>query len=142
MFTFYVPNSYGQTNEIIETGTFTDERDKQTYKWVRLKDGKKWMAQNLNYEISGVICFKKDTSNCLKYGRLYNWEAVNAACPAGWKVPSDDDWWEMSSHYGKASNISPDILSLTVADCSTKAIGYFFAQDLLMHECDMLRVYP
>ena len=49
--------------------------------------------------------------------------------------------WELDVQSVRPLSV-PDILSLTVADCSTKAIGYFFAQDLLMHECDMLRVYP
>lgn len=30
-----------------ETGTFTDARDNFSYRWVVLKDGKKWMANNL-----------------------------------------------------------------------------------------------
>ncbi len=33
-----------------------------------------------------------------KYGKLYNWHAVNHdqnICPAGWKMPDDDDWIEL-----------------------------------------------
>lgn len=30
-------------------GSFVDERDNQSYPWVILKDDKKWMAENLNY---------------------------------------------------------------------------------------------
>ncbi|TVQ15196.1 MAG: hypothetical protein EA361_06295 [Bacteroidetes bacterium] len=33
-----------------------------------------------------------------KYGKLYNWHAVNHdqnICPTGWKMPDDDDWIEL-----------------------------------------------
>ena len=26
------------------------------------------------------------------YGRLYDWEAALTACPAGWHLPSDEEW--------------------------------------------------
>jgi uncharacterized protein (TIGR02145 family) len=35
------------------------------------------------------------------YGALYNWYAVQderGLCPAGWKVPSDDDWAELTEY--------------------------------------------
>ena len=35
------------------------------------------------------------------YGRLYNWYAVSATgglCPAGWQVPTDDDWNELLAY--------------------------------------------
>jgi len=86
------------------SGTFKDKRDGQTYKWLRLKDGKKWIVQNLNYEMADSWCYDDMDSNCAKYGRLYNWEAAMKACPEGWRLPSDDEWWAMASHYGKAYN--------------------------------------
>lgn len=37
------------------------------------------------------------------YGKLYNWFAVNDSkgiCPAGWKVPSDDEWKTLEIELG------------------------------------------
>ena len=37
------------------------------------------------------------------YGRLYNWYAINDSrniAPAGWRVPSDDDWKELEMFLG------------------------------------------
>ncbi len=37
------------------------------------------------------------------YGNLYNWHAVNNSqglCPAGWVVPSNDDWMQLTDHLG------------------------------------------
>ena len=33
------------------------------------------------------------------------WNAAKTACPKGWHLPSDDEWWEMLSQYGKAYNM-------------------------------------
>ena len=87
-----------------ETGSFTDPRDKQSYRWVRLKDGKKWMAENLNHITPDSWCYDTLDSNCDKYGRLYTWDAAKKACPKGWRLPSDEEWWQMASYYGKAYN--------------------------------------
>lgn len=87
-----------------DSGTFKDSRDGQTYKWIRLKDGKKWMAQNLNYKMNDSWCYDDKDSNCREYGRLYNWATAKKSCPNGWRLPSDDDWWKMASYYGKAYN--------------------------------------
>ncbi len=60
----------------INSGTFKDSRDGQSYKWVRLKDGKKWMAENLNYETNNSWWYDNKRSNGDKYGRLYTWQAA------------------------------------------------------------------
>jgi len=34
----------------------------------------------------------KNTVNCDKYGRLYEWETAKEACPKGWHLPSNKEW--------------------------------------------------
>ena len=72
-------------------GEMTDARDDQTYETVTLGD-QTWLAQNLNYEADNSWCFQNDPDNCEIYGRLYNWEAAMDVCPAGWHLPSDQEW--------------------------------------------------
>jgi len=78
-----------------------------------------WMSQNLNvdkfrngdpiphaetreeWEKAGenrhpAWCYyDNDSANADKYGKLYNWYAVNdprGLAPEGWKIPSHEDW--------------------------------------------------
>jgi hypothetical protein len=50
------------------------------------------MAENLSYGAEGSKCYDKKLKNCKKYGRLYDWETAIKACPAGWHLPSNDEW--------------------------------------------------
>jgi uncharacterized protein (TIGR02145 family) len=34
------------------------------------------------------ICYNNDANNCLKNGRMYYYDIVNAVCPEGWHLPS------------------------------------------------------
>jgi len=85
-------------------GVLIDARDRQTYKWIQLLDGKKWMMENLNYAIPESWCYDSDSTHCTNYGRLYAWTEAMKACPSGWHLPSDNEWWTMTSFYGQAYN--------------------------------------
>lgn len=89
-------------------GYFIDFRDGGSYTWVRLLDGKKWMSQNLNYESPDSWCYDNEKSNCAKHGRLYTWETAIKACPDGWRLPTDNEWRNMTKIYGGCDDDASD----------------------------------
>jgi len=65
------------------TSTITDSRDGHIIKVIEI-GSTTWMAENLNHEIrSGCWCYNNDPSDCEVYGKLYDWEAAQNACPEG-----------------------------------------------------------
>lgn len=104
----------------LESNKFTDTRDGQVYKYVKIGT-QTWMAQNLNYKVDSSWCPDNDPTYCnAKYGRIYQWAAAMAIdtsynhklwkgadsmqhqgiCPEGWHIPSDLDWSVLIAYIG------------------------------------------
>ncbi len=86
------------------SGILTDGRDGKKYKTVVI-DGKRWTAENLNrYEPKSgdawSTCQNNDNSYCDKYGRLYTWSMAKTVCPAGWRLPSRQEWQSLVDYAG------------------------------------------
>jgi uncharacterized protein (TIGR02145 family) len=111
-------NNVNNTNQITQTGG---------YKSVMIGN-QIWMVENLNvekfrngdniphaktdeeWEVAGknkrpAWCYyNNDPANGKKYGKLYNWYAINDSrglAPSGWKIPSESDWEELFKNSGK-----------------------------------------
>jgi hypothetical protein len=102
--------------------TFTDSRDGKTYKTIKI-GSQIWMAENLAFKASsGCWAYDDDKSNVEKHGYLYDWNAAKTTCPAGWHVPSDEEWEEV----GKAKDLIKK-LSLLLGGYSSS--GSFYVVD-------------
>ena len=70
---------------------------------MRMADGRLWTTANLAFKTAQSFCYDNAERNCQKYGRLYTWQAAQQVCRSrgpGWRLPSDQEWRQLASHYG------------------------------------------
>ena len=83
-------------------GEYLDTRDNQVYRTIEIGT-QTWFAQNLNYVTTGSVC---NTDNCAVYGRYYDWESAQKACPVGWRLSSKDDWDSLLTTVGEPTGLN------------------------------------
>jgi len=117
-------------------GSITDARDGKKYN-TTIIGTQTWMADNLNYYVSGSKChndYNNNTADCDKYGREYDWATAMALpascnssycasevsekhrgiCPSGWHLPRIDEWRALTDYVGGDSTAGK---YLKTSDC-------------------------
>jgi len=73
----------------------TDSRDGTKYNYVTL-GGLDWMTRNLSYAGTEDYPLGSPYKQCVAMqgvlGMYYNWTEAQTACPAGWRLPSSNEW--------------------------------------------------
>ncbi len=125
------PLVVNNSNANSSANTNSSNQVKQTGSYKSVKIGNQtWMAENLNvstfrngdpipqaktneeWEKAGkdgrpAWCYyENDPKNGAKYGKLYNWHAVNDSrglAPTGWHIPTDAEWTTLDNQLGDAA---------------------------------------
>jgi uncharacterized protein (TIGR02145 family) len=91
------------TLPVNEIDTFTDLRDEQRYKMVKIGN-QWWMAENLNFTASSGSWYYNNDISYSQYGRLYNLETAQSVCPEEWHLPTDEEWKTLEMELGMSQD--------------------------------------
>ena len=123
------------------SGTYTDPRDGNEYRWVRYGNTD-WMADNFRYDTGNSdeckLYHDKDDKvvDANVYGRLYTHAGAENACPEGWRLATDEDWKNLemalgmsaseANKWGDRGNIAGRMLTIysDTCDINIRLAGY------------------
>jgi uncharacterized protein (TIGR02145 family) len=117
----YAQTSQTGTTKSVKIGTQTWTTENLNVSTFRNGDPIMEAKTNEEWEQAGenkqpAWCYyENDPKNGAKYGKLYNWYAVNDSrglAPAGWHVPSDAEWTTLSTFLGGESTAGKKMKSL------------------------------
>ena len=101
---FSVSNSFAQTVTIGTQVWTTKNLDVAIFRngdaIPEAKTNEEWEAAGYNKQPAWCY-YENNTANGTKYGKLYNWYAVNdprGLAPAGWHIPTDGEWTVLSTY--------------------------------------------
>jgi uncharacterized protein (TIGR02145 family) len=94
-----------------------DDNDIKNYRTVVIGT-QTWMAENLNYNIDGSKCYNNDPANCKKYGRLYDWKTAMKACPSGWHLSTNSEWYTLTDYVANTQKCCSDCIRAECSDCT------------------------
>ena len=140
-----------KNTEAFKYGTFTDARDGETYRTVKIGN-QVWMAENLRFKAEGSYAPGNEESNTAQYGRLYTWtSALNISdeyqeqspakdldlyhkikennfqglAPEGWHIPSMKEWETLMANLPAKSNGKELRSECTWQTPGTDTLGFF-----------------
>ncbi len=142
--TFHTCGAQYVHNPNLTYGSMTDQQG-NIYKTIVIGT-QEWMAENLNtntYRNGEVIpsansnawwsnttqgmlaYYNNDENNACPYGKLYNWYACvdsRGLCPAGWHVPSDEEWSTMINYIDPSADggyTAPNVAGIAMRSAGT-----------------------
>lgn len=106
------PSFFGTADQSViwftsSMGQFTDSRDGSSYGFVQI-DTLYWMQENLHYPMKGSSCNPNDSlleGSCSTFGRYYNALHLDSACPAGWVIPTSQEWSDLAFGLGGITGV-------------------------------------
>jgi uncharacterized protein (TIGR02145 family) len=125
---------FKEQTSYFEIGLYTETIENKQYMTVKIGD-RIWMTGNLDVVhfrngdlipeaktdeewiaagekgLPAWCCYDNDTANREKYGKLYNWFAVNdprGLTPEGWHVPSDAEWDIIRNYFEENKTVGKD----------------------------------